>query len=508
MTPLPQTTTAAAGSPTSALTDPRLPWLAAVVAASFALRFAAAIAFPNIHRPDEILQNLEPAFTMLHGGGVVSWEWREGLRSPIFPGFLAGLIFVAERFGLGPAGYLAVVSAVLSLVASATAGIGFLLGWRQARLAGGLVCGALCVMWPDLVYFGPKTMTEVQAGNLLVVAAYLAMAPYGARPGRRMAAAGLLLGLVFCVRFQLAPAIAVTALWAGRLAFRRRWLPMAVAGLAVLLAMGLIDLAVWGSFLHSVVQNWRANVTDDVASAFGVQPPYWYLARYVSDWGAAIVPIALAALLGLRRAPLMGAIAAAVVLPHSLTAHKEISFTYAALPPVFVLAGLGTAEAVVFFRRHWPGTGAPAIALAAIAFWAATSLTTALDAGLRPQWYENADILALEAMIRTDPELCGLAIRYADKRWYWTGGDVHLGRPIPISVFNSAAALPRAARAANYVAANRTLLQTLPGFTILRCWDGGALCVAHAQPDTGCIPDPALDLNTILSGSRKGGGFE
>lgn len=191
-------------------------------------------------------------------GGIVYWEWHEGIRSPIFPGFLAGLISLSARFGLGPAGYLAVIASTLSLLSTGVVAVGVLWGWKLSLWRGGVVCGVLCAVWPDLVYFGPKPLTEVQGGNLLIIAAYVAAfapgtkedgtieAGDGYRISSRMFVAGLLLGLVFCIRFQLAPALLLIAIWVCRLKIRQSWLFMIVGGLLPVIAMGVVDFFFWG----------------------------------------------------------------------------------------------------------------------------------------------------------------------------------------------------------------------------------------------------------------------
>ena len=207
------------------------PCFIVVILFAFVLRFGMAVAFPNLHRPDEVFQNLEPAFRMWSGGGVVTWEWREGLRSPMFPGFLAGLISMSVKVGLGAAGYIAVIAAAMSLFSTGVVAVGFLCGWRQSRWEGAVICGLLCAVWPDLVYFGPKPLAEVQAGNLLIIAVYVAGYANGAKENDtavavdwrsvapQMFMAGLLLGLVFCLRVHLAPALLLIAAWACRLEF-------------------------------------------------------------------------------------------------------------------------------------------------------------------------------------------------------------------------------------------------------------------------------------------------
>lgn len=50
-----------------AIADPFWLWFVAIMAFAFILRLGLAIAFPNVFRPDEIGQNLEPAFRMWSG---------------------------------------------------------------------------------------------------------------------------------------------------------------------------------------------------------------------------------------------------------------------------------------------------------------------------------------------------------------------------------------------------------------------------------------------------------
>ncbi len=493
-------------------------WFTLVFMVAFSLRLFAAVELPNLHRPDEIFQNIEPAFRMWFGGGIVTWEWREGIRSPMFPGFLAGIIGVSSKLGLGPAGYVTAIAAVLSLVSTGTVAAGFLLGWRHSRLGGALVCSVLCAVWPDLVYFGPKPLAEIQAGNLLVIAACVAAyardpdgtgkaAAAGDQPrvSRQMLLAGFLVGLVFAIRFHFAPALALIAAWTCRLDVRGRWVFFIAGALVPVLCLALIDDLYWGAFLKSVLQNYKVNVQQHVSDEFGVQPFYWFPSKLVADWGAAAVPLAVTFAIGLRRAPMLGAVAILIVLSHSLIAHKEISFIYAAFPPAIIVAGLGTSDLVQWFARDRPALQRAA-PVAASAFWLATGAMTALDAGLRPQWQMHANILRAEAMVAKDPELCGLGVRWPAVGWFETGGDAYLGRPIPIYVFATAAGTARVASAANYVLGGKDVADGLPGFSLLRCWsgDGGNVCVARAENGKACIPDPGLDINSVPTLGRMG----
>lgn len=70
------------------------------------LRVSVAFAFPNIFWPDEIFQTLEPAHRLSYGNGIVSWEFRIGTRSWVFPGVLAGVMRLTDWMGDGSSGYL------------------------------------------------------------------------------------------------------------------------------------------------------------------------------------------------------------------------------------------------------------------------------------------------------------------------------------------------------------------------------------------------------------------
>ncbi len=383
------------------------------------------------------------------------------------------------------------IAAAMSLLSTAVVAVAFCLGWRRHGLAGALICGVLCAVWPDLVYFGSKPLAEIVAGNLLALAAGLVLLMREAVPDQARAharvlfAVGLLLGLTFALRYQLVPALLVTGVWACRQWPRQR-LPWLIAGASIpILAMGIADWIAWGWPFHSVWANFAVNAVQHVSAQFGVRPGGWYLAQLVARWGGAIVPIVVAMAFGLRRAPLLAAIAFVVILSHSLVAHKEISFIYAALPPMLILAGLGTcrlAEAVTWRPPFTP-------ARAAMAFWIATGVTTALNTGFIAMWKSHHAILEADALLSHDGSLCGLGLRLP-VRWEWTGGDVLLGKPVPIYAFASQAGVARVAPAIDAALGGPDVADTLPGFVVVRCWPNldSEICLARAAPVSVAFP--------------------
>src|SRR3954451_21562741 len=63
--------------------------LAMVLMLAAAVRLPLAF-WPNVIHPDEIFQYLDPAWRLLGHDGIVSWEWRYGIRSWFLPSVLAG----------------------------------------------------------------------------------------------------------------------------------------------------------------------------------------------------------------------------------------------------------------------------------------------------------------------------------------------------------------------------------------------------------------------------------
>ena len=70
--------------------------LGLILIVAFLLRIYFALAFPNIHHPDEVFQYLEQAHRLVFKYGVIPWEYREATRSWIVPGFLGGLLKLTD----------------------------------------------------------------------------------------------------------------------------------------------------------------------------------------------------------------------------------------------------------------------------------------------------------------------------------------------------------------------------------------------------------------------------
>src|SRR5262249_24034823 len=74
-----------------------------LLALAASLRFCAEHVFPNMIWADEVYQVVEPAHRLVYGTGIVAWEFTVGMRSWLFPGEIAAVLWLGRLFGTDPA---------------------------------------------------------------------------------------------------------------------------------------------------------------------------------------------------------------------------------------------------------------------------------------------------------------------------------------------------------------------------------------------------------------------
>ncbi|MBR0933970.1 4-amino-4-deoxy-L-arabinose transferase [Bradyrhizobium jicamae] len=381
----------------------RLRLLAALLLLALAVRLPLAF-WPNVIHPDEIFQYLEPAWRMLGHDGIVTWEWRYGIRGWFLPTLLAGPVALGDWIAPGGAGAfvvprVAAVFASLSIVVSA-----WFFGARVSRLHA-IVAAFAAAVWFDLVFFAPHTLSEPLAAALIVRAALLVT---DEPSQKRFVVAGALLALAFVCRFQYAPAIAVLAIGACW----RRWrnlLPLVAGGLVVLLLAAIVDVTHGVVPFAWLIANIEQNLLHDRAAEFGVTPAITYLADFWILWSAAGVLLVAAIWRGWRHAPLLLVVALANLVFHSLIGHKEYRFIFLSVVLFVILAALGSVDWIVALRsrRAWRPWAVPFVA----GVWALLSLALAgASETMRDNWMRGIGAARLAAELRGDPDTCGLAL--------------------------------------------------------------------------------------------------
>jgi GPI mannosyltransferase 3 len=479
--------------------------LAALVLLAIVLRLQPILVKPSAVWPDEIFQTFEPAHRLVYGSGLVAWEFQLGVRSWILPGTISGLMELSRILGDGPDYYLPVTAVVFAGLAAAPVVCCFLWCRPVVGVAGALLAAFAVAVAAEPVYFGARTLAETVAGNLLVVALWVLEPGYPVCSRRRLFVGGALLGFIFVIRVQLAPALAVAMLWTN---WRADWhrLAAVLAGTAsILAATGILDTLTLGYPFASVWRYVLYNVWYGVSSTFGIEAWDYFLLGELGVWGGAGATLLLLVALGAWRLPLLLLVAVVILAVHSGIAHKEYRFIYPAIVPLAVLAGVGLAQMASWGQDWLIGRGLPKTAAAAAsaalaaAWWGAASLQVWTGATLTAHRERMHDGLAAASAVAHGPPPCGIGLYgLRGEDWGVYGGYTYFHRPAPIYWPKDETALAAAADSFD------TLLYTKPppaalGFATRQCV--GEVCIARrtggcrAAPMTPLpLPDPLIEL--------------
>jgi phosphatidylinositol glycan class B len=457
--------------------------LICLLAVAAALRLIVAHARPNIIWADEVFQVVEPAHRLVYGNGLIAWEYVVGMRSWLFPGAIAGVLWLARLFGTTPT--LELISIQVFMVAASLVPVAAAYRWgeRLDGVRGGVLAAGFVTLWVDLVYFAPHPLSDVIAGDALIGGLYAAL-PLTTRPGAaRLAIAGALFGLTLVLRVQLGPAILVAALFAcGR--EPRAWFVTALAGALVLLASGGLDWVTLGTPFRSIWLNVWLNVVKGVSNDFGVQPPGYFLIVPMRIWGVAALLVMFQFVIGGRRFPALAAVVVAIFVTYSIFAHKEWRFVFPALPIIVTLCGIAAIEEIrdieaLLGKRHLLAYVLP---IAALGVWSVASLLVALGPSYRPMWTQRRELIDAFALASRKPGLCGVEL--VDVLWPETPGSAALpGVPI-----YSARSADAAREAAGYDVAVSDGEAHLPQdlYRRVACFDGSLDERARPQR-TACV---------------------
>jgi GPI mannosyltransferase 3 len=460
----------------------------ALLGFAFALRIGLAVGSPNIFFPDEIFQTLEPAHRLAYGYGVISWEWRLGIRSWVLPTFLAGVMRTTAWMGSASAGYLLGTTIVLSLISLVTVWFGFAWAKRASGTPAAIIAALACSFFFGFVYFAPKALYEVVAAHVLLPGLYLGV--YGERLGerKRMFLAGLLCALAACLRIQLLPALLFAMVYFCYPRWRER-VPAVIAGASLpVLLFGAVDWITWSYPWQSFIRYFQQNVISGPGKELTIaQPWYWYVLVLVVLLGPAVLLL----FNGSRKSPFLAIFCAIVVVSHSVIPHKEIRFVYPILAPAITLAAMGMVDILSEIKRGARFLENPkwVVGIGVAFFFVSSALLAAQCADwYRTRWGAGAfDRLSRESAV------CGVGIYRAI--WWESGGYTHLHRDVPIIPVESSAQLAKDAPSINALIAPAASPDLPSGFTQSQCWKGVCL---FERPGTCGRPDPDEELNAYL----------
>jgi hypothetical protein len=476
-------------------------WFWGLLALAILLRALNFNAFA-MHHPDEVLQYIEPAYRLLTGDGIVTWEYRYGMRGWLLPWLLAGPMALGKAVG-----GTALAGIVAARIAAATVGLipvvaAWHLGRRQSPVHG-IVAMAAMAVWYEQIVFSTHLLTESLATSLFLGAAALV----SDKESRfRVMAGGALLAFAVVFRFHYAVAAGVLALLALTNDWKR-WGWLIAGAIPVILLSGTVDMVMGQWPFQWVWTNVQLNLIEGRAARFGTQEPWFFLQAIWGQWGWLTLPIVILAIeAGRSYRPLLYA-AIFNLAVHSVIGHKEYRFIELTSAALVLLAAIGSVNALnwLWQRRNKPMAVTPALAGLLLA-WGAASAWLGRDRPL-DQWFGGRSHgPELVHLAGSDPRVCGLATMMVE---YWQLSRAYLGRPMPIVLLqNTPRPRPRLKppgpelASVNAVIAGSEAGGLLPGYSQVNCKGAEPFrrCL-YVRPGA-CVPTPEArdrDIQKLLA---------
>ncbi len=317
------------------------------------LRLVSSVLSQGFVCEDEHQQYLEVAQGLVYGPHVGWWEYERGIRHFFYPSCLALLLSLLDLLSVRDP--LCQVTIIRALLGSAIlAGIALpAADWlRRGRTRGAFCLLALAALSPDIIYMSIRTLSETAATIPFVLSLYMFK--------RNPFLTGLLLGIMFSVRFQTAffipgfVALSLCGDWSAR-EWRRGSTWRLAAGLAIsLLASGLMDRLTWGGWFHSPRECFKANINEGIAARYGVSAWYQYL-----DWGDELLAEALPVLgfiltaLGMLYEWQLTFVGLGFLIGHLFIDHKIERFLWPLAPIMLLLLSAGFETAYRWSPGRW-----------------------------------------------------------------------------------------------------------------------------------------------------------
>jgi GPI mannosyltransferase 3 len=453
-----------------------------------ALRVRAALHLDTLSHPDEVYQTLEPAHRLAFGYGVISWEWRDGIRSWIFPGVLAVIMRLTDWIGAGSTGYLLSIRILLSL--SSVIAIWFAYAWiKLTRSVTEALFGAFaCAVWYDLVAYSPHALTEVVATPFLLMGLYLGnISDDTKRPRLCLFAGAFACGLAMSLRIQLLPAVLAIFVFISRKRTKPE-LAMTALGLLIPLAVfGFSDAIAWGHPFQSFYRYFWENAVQGKSLHYGTAPWYWYIGDLLVRLG----PLFILAFIGARRNRRLAFVVAVILVSHSVLSHKESRFLYPALPLIIILSASGFWDLIEDIGRSFH-LEVKQWLLGALGILGFALSSYAMSARVEPVSHPVGAMRALN-QLSSAKDVCGVGLYRVP--WFIAGGYSYLHKKVPLYWLRDEDRLLKDADSFNYLVTDERVVLNSKENTLVSCAYGTCVYKTHGR----CLKEAHDDeINNVL----------
>lgn len=317
-----------------------------VVSVIFFVRILSVFLVQTWYVPDEYWQSLEVAHKEVFGYGALTWEWQKGIRSYLYPSFIAALYTLLKYTSLDYPEALILLPRILQAALSTAADYSFY-KWTGGRK------WALFLILTSWFWFYTCSRTLLQTMETVLVAVGLSLFPF--KDGKlgyydKESPRWIWLA-VTCVFMRPTSAPLWVVLGAYNLfttnqnrlrLIMRTYVPI---GLIVGGALVALDSYFYGRLIITPWEFFRFNVLNDIASFYGQHPWHWYLTQGLpAVLGINLVLVLWSSINILRRPKenkvglLLLAATALYLAVYSFIPHKEFRFVLPLLPIFTYLA--------------------------------------------------------------------------------------------------------------------------------------------------------------------------
>ncbi|GAH63931.1 unnamed protein product, partial [marine sediment metagenome] len=204
----------------------------------------------------------------------------------------------------------------------------------------GIIASGFVAIWFDFIFWSTRTMTDSIAMNFFFLAAYLVYCciqkeqkntekskrKFFTKKTIQSFFAGISVGLAFMFKFPVAAIGLPLFIW---IIVHKKWKELAFftgSIILVVIVQGLIDLATWGSFLHSAIAFLDYNIFSGGATIHGLDPFGTYAALLVDSYLEYFIIFLLFIIIALqkdKKTLYLGSIVVFYLLIFTIIKHKE-----------------------------------------------------------------------------------------------------------------------------------------------------------------------------------------
>ena len=387
------------------------------------------------YHPDEIFQYLEQAHRLEFGYGIIPWEYRYGIRSWILPGFLSGLLHIFHVLNIDqPYIYIPTIRIFFCIISLSAIYSSYIIVRNIASEKAGKLASLFACFWYELVYFASKCTPEVLSTYCLLLALAFIVSK---SQTKNVVFFALFCALATILRYQYLSVVFILIILGIFKWKKKGLLTIGIIFILTIAAAGYIDYLTWGSFFASYYNNYLYNSVYKISEIFGTQPNTYYLKSLIYNSGGLFLVFGILSFIPteIKKTWLFFLCLIAIIVSHSLIAHKEYRFIFAAIPFFLMIMAILISDFILQLRQ-WKYKWGKTILYSITTFIFCLSISGLFfKLPFQSQIYypliDRRPILQAYLFMHKESNLVSVFDNYSDI-WFATGGYYYLHRYVPI----------------------------------------------------------------------------